>query len=81
LSARKETLERTTATVNQEGHFRHKTEALECLVDKIVCHFKGTRLDTVEMVPAEDTAIRLLTFRRPLLEDSCQGAKTERTKP
>jgi hypothetical protein len=75
LSARKAALERTTATLNQEGHFRQKTEALKCVVDKIVCHFKGTRLDSVEMVPAEDAAIRPLTFRGPLLEDSCQGAK------
>ena len=74
LAARKEALERTTATLNQEGHFRQKTEALKCVLEKIVCHFKGTRLDSVEMVPAEDAAVRPLTFPAPLLEDSCLSA-------
>jgi hypothetical protein len=71
LAARREALKRATATLNQEGHFRQKTEALKCVVDKIVCHFKGTRLASVEMVPAEDAAVRPLTFPGPLLEDSC----------
>ena len=78
LAARREALERTTAILNQEGHFRQKTEALKCVVDKIVCHFKGTRLDSVEMVPAEDAAVRPLTFPGPLLEDLCQDAKKRR---
>ena len=74
LAARREAQKRATATLNQEGHFRQKTEALKCVVDKIVCHFKGTRLDSVEMVPAEDAAVRPLTFPGPLLEDSCLDA-------
>jgi hypothetical protein len=78
LAARREAQKRATATLNQEGHFRQKTEALKCVVDKIVCHFEGTRLATVEMIPAEDAAVRPLTFPGPLLEDSCQGAKRRR---
>ena len=40
LAARQEALERATATLNQEGHFRQKAEVLKTAVDKIVCHFR-----------------------------------------
>ncbi len=39
LAARREALERATATSNQEGHCRHKAEVLKTVVDKIVCRF------------------------------------------
>ena len=78
LAARKEALERATATLNQEGHFRQKTEVLKTVVDKIVCHFrrvgKRATLDSIEVIPAEDAAVRPLTFPGSLLEDSCLRA-------
>ena len=78
LAARQEALERATATLNQEGHFRQKAEVLKTVVDKIVCHFrrvgKRATLDSIEVIPAEDAAIRPLTFRGSLLKDSCLGA-------
>jgi len=78
LVARKEALERTLATLNKEGHFRQKTEALRTAVDKIVCHFRrvGKRaiLESVQIVPAEGAAVQPLTFPCPLLMDSCLSA-------
>jgi hypothetical protein len=75
LTARKEALERATATLNQEGHCRHKSEVLKTVVDKIVCHFrrvgKRATLESIEVIPAEDAAVRPLTFPGSLLEDSC----------
>jgi hypothetical protein len=75
LAARKEALDRATATLNQEGHFRQKAEVLKTVVDKIVCHFcrLGNRatLESIEVIPAEDAAVWPLTFPGPLLKDSC----------
>ena len=76
LTARKEALERATATLNQEGQARQKCEVLKTVVDKIVCHFRrvGNRaiLDSIEVIPAEDAAVRPLTFpAASLLKDSC----------
>ena len=39
LAARQEALERAITTLNQEGHFRQKAEALETVIGRIVCHF------------------------------------------
>ena len=70
LAARKEALDRATATLNQEGHVRQKAEVLKTVVDKIVCHFrrvgKRATLDSIEVIPAEDAAVRPLTFPAPL---------------
>jgi hypothetical protein len=78
LAAHREALERAMATVNQEGHCRHKAEVLKTVMDKIVCHFRrvGNRatLESIEVTPAEDAAVRPLTFPGSLLEDSCLGA-------
>ena len=78
MAAHKEALQRATATLNQEGHFRQKTEVLKTVVDKIVCHFRrvGRRaiLDSIEVIPAEDAALRPLTFPGSLPKDSCLGA-------
>ena len=78
LAARKEALERATATLNQEGHVRQKAEVLKTVADKIVCHFrrvgKRVTLDSIEVIPAEDAAIRPLTFPGSLLTDSRLGA-------
>ncbi len=78
LSARQEALDRATATLNQEGHFRQKAEVLRTVVAKIVCHFrrvgKRSALESIEITPAEDTAIRPLTFPASLLTDSCLRA-------
>jgi len=76
LAARKEALDRATATLNQEGQVRQKAEVLKTVVSKIVCHFRrvGKRaiLDSIEVIPAEDAAIRPLTFpAASLLKDSC----------
>jgi hypothetical protein len=76
LTARKEALQRATATLNQEGQARQKCEVLKTVVDKIVCHFRrvGNRaiLDSIEVIPAEDAAVRPLTFpAASLLKDSC----------
>lgn len=65
LVARKEALDRTTATLNQEGHFRQKAEALKTIIDRIVCHFgKGKRstLKSIEVYAPEDAAIRPLAL-------------------
>ena len=66
LAARQEALERATATLNQEGHFRQKAEVLKTVVDKIVCHFrrvgKRATLESIDVIPAEDAAVRPLTF-------------------
>jgi DNA invertase Pin-like site-specific DNA recombinase len=70
LSSRREALERTTATLNQEGRFRQKAEALRTVIDKIVCRFKGNRLESIEVIPAEDAAVRPLTFPGSLQVDS-----------
>ena len=78
LASRKEALERATAALNQEGHCRHKAEVLKTVVDKIVCHFrrvgKRATLESIEVIPAEDAAVRPLTFPGSLLEDSCLSA-------
>ena len=79
LTARKEALQRATATLNQEGQARQKCEVLKTVVDKIVCHFRrvGNRaiLDSIEVIPAEDAAVRPLTFpAASLLKDSCLRA-------
>jgi hypothetical protein len=78
LAARQGALERATATLNQEGHSRQKAEVLKTVVDKIICHFrrvgKRATLDSIEVIPAEDAAIRPLTFPGSLLTDSCLGA-------
>jgi primosomal protein N'' len=79
LTARKEALDRATATLNQEGQARQKCEVLKTVVDKIVCHFRrvGKRaiLDHIDVIPAEDAAVRPLTFpATSLLKDSCLGA-------
>jgi predicted nucleic acid-binding Zn-ribbon protein len=78
LAARQEALERATAALNQEGHCRQKAEVLKTVVDKIVCHFrrvgKRTTLESIEVIPAEDAAIRPLTFQGSLLTDSRLGA-------
>jgi len=79
LTARKEALDRATATLNQEGQARQKCEVLKTVVDKIVCHFrrvgKHATLDSIDVIPAEDAAVRPLTFpAASLLEDSCLGA-------
>ena len=75
LAARREARNRATATLNQEGHFRQKTEVLKAVVGKIVCHFrrvgKHATLESIEIIPAEDAAIQPLTFPGSLLEDSC----------
>jgi hypothetical protein len=74
LAARQEALERATATLNQEGHCRRKAEVLKTVVDKIVCHFrrvgKRATLESIEVIPAEDAAVRPLTFPGSLLQDS-----------
>jgi len=79
LAARKEALDRATATLNEEGQARQKAEVLKTVVDKIVCHFrrvgKHAILDQIDVIPAEDAAIRPLTFpANSLLEDSCLSA-------
>jgi hypothetical protein len=78
LAARKEALERATATLNQEGHVRQKAEVLKTVVDKIVCHFRrvGQRatLESIEVIPAEDAALRPLTFPGSLPKDLRLGA-------
>jgi hypothetical protein len=76
LAARKEALERATATLNQEGHVRQKAEVLKTVVDKIVCHFrrvgKHATLESIELIPAEDAAVRPLTFPGSLLTELSQ---------
>jgi len=71
LAARKEALERTTATLNREGHYRQKAEVLKTVVDKIVCCFrrvgKHATLESIEVIPAEDAAVRPLIFPSSLL--------------
>ena len=68
LKARKEALERATTTLNQEGRFRQKAEALKPVIDRIVCHFSksGRRctLNSIDLYAAEDGAIRPLSFPR-----------------
>ena len=78
LAARQEALARATKTLNQEGRHRQKAEVLRAVVDKIICHFTGTgrrvKLESIEVIPAEDAAVRPLTFPGSLLTDSCLGA-------
>ena len=78
LAARREAVDRATATLNQEGHFRQKTEVLKTVVDKIVCHFrrvgKHATLESIEIIPAEDAAIQPLTFPGSLQMNSRLGA-------
>lgn len=78
LAARQAALKRTTATLNQEGHFCQKAEALKTVVDKIVCHLrrvgKRATLDHIDVIPAEGAAVRPLTFPGPLLMESCLRA-------
>lgn len=78
LAARREALERARSTLNQEGHFRQKAEVLKTVLDKIVCHFrrvgKRVTLDSIDVIPLEDAAIRPLTFPGSLLTNSCLGA-------
>jgi len=75
LVARTEALDRTVGTLNQEGHFRQKAEALKTVVDRIVCHFStGNDLKSIEVYAAED-APRPLSFPvNSLPMDSCLGA-------
>ena len=79
LAARQEALERATTTLNQEGHFRQKAEALKTVIGRIVCHFsrKGKRcsLKSIDLYAAEDAAVRPLTFPvNSLQTDSCLRA-------
>jgi len=66
LIARQEALERTTATLNQEGHFRQKAEALKTVIDRITCRFsrkgKHSCLKSIDLYASEDGAVRPLTF-------------------
>jgi len=59
LAARRKALEQTTKTLNQEGHFRQKAEALRIVIDKIVCTFDGTTLDSIQVVSAEGPSLLL----------------------
>jgi hypothetical protein len=78
LLARQEALERATATLNQEGNFRQKAEALKTVIDRIVCNFsRGKRctLKSIDPYAAEDGAVRPLTFPvNPLQTDWCLRA-------
>lgn len=64
--ARQEALKRTTATLNQEGHFRQKAEALKTVIDRTVCRFsragKRCTLKSIDLYAAEDAAVRPLAF-------------------
>jgi DNA invertase Pin-like site-specific DNA recombinase len=75
LSARQDALAKATTTLNLEGRHRQKAEVLRAVVDKIICHFTGSgrrvRLESIEVIPAEDAAVRPLTFPGSLLKDSC----------
>jgi DNA invertase Pin-like site-specific DNA recombinase len=79
LAARQEALELATATLNQEGHFRQKAEALKTVIGRIVCHFgrKGKRcfLKSIDIYAPEVAAVRPLTFLESPHSNSCQGAK------
>ena len=83
LAARREALERATTTLNQEGHCRQKAEVLKTVVDKIVCRFrrvgKRATLESIDVIPAEDAAVRPLTFPGVALQcDSRLGAFARR---
>jgi len=80
LAARQEAMERTTATLNQEGHFRQKAEALKTVIGRIVCHFsrRGIHcsLKSIDSYAPEVAAVRPLGF--PVISphwNSCQDAK------
>ena len=73
MAARKEALERTTTTLNQEGHFRQKAEALKTVIDRIVCGFDGTALASIEVVPADGAS---LLYR---CASEGQGVRADRT--
>lgn len=79
LAARQEALELATATLNQEGHFRQKAEALKTVIGRIVCHFgrKGKRclLKSIDIYAPEAAAVRPLTFLESPQMNWCQDAK------
>jgi chaperonin cofactor prefoldin len=81
LAARQEALELATATLNQEGHFRQKAEALKTVIGRIVCHFgrKGKRcfLKSIDIYAPEVAAVRPLTFLESPHSNSCQDAKPD----
>jgi DNA invertase Pin-like site-specific DNA recombinase len=79
LAARQEALERATATLNQEGHFRQKAEVLKTVVGHIICHFsqKGKRctVKSIDVYAPEAAAVQPLglTDESPHWH-SCLGA-------
>jgi len=79
LAARQGALDRATAALNQEGRFRQKAEVLRTVADKIVCHFRrvGQRatLESVEVIPVEDAALRPLAAAGSLLTDTPQRGR------
>jgi hypothetical protein len=85
LVARQEALDRAMTTLNQEGHFRQKTEVLKAVVDKIICHFrrvgKRATLESIEIIPAEGAAVRPLSFPDSLQMNSCLSAFARDFKP
>jgi hypothetical protein len=78
LAARQEALERATSTLNQEGHFRQKAEAIKTVIGRIVCHFhrvgKRCTLKSIDIQAPEDAAVRPLSFPVTPHRDSCLGA-------
>jgi DNA invertase Pin-like site-specific DNA recombinase len=76
LAARQEAMERTTATLNQEGHFRQKAEALKTVIGRIVCHFsrRGIHcsLKSIDIYAPEVAAVRPLGFLGSPHWNSCQ---------
>ena len=84
LAARQEALERATATLNQEGHFRQKAEALKTVIGRIVCHFsrRGIHcsMKSIDIYAPEDAAVRPLSFLGTPHWDSCPGCP-RLTKP
>ncbi len=79
LLARKEALARTLDTLNREGHHRQKAGTLRSAIGQIICHFKpkgrGAQLESVDIIAAEDGAIRPLNFPGMTLQtDSRLGA-------
>lgn len=82
LAARQEALERATATLNQEGHFRQKAEALKTVIGRIVCHFsrKGKRcsLKSIDIYAPEVAAVRPLSFLNSPHWNWREGAKRQK---
>ena len=66
LAARQQAMERATTTLNLEGHFRHKAEAVKTVIGRIVCNFtqvgKRCSMKTIEIHAPEDAAVQPLTF-------------------